>query len=70
MNSTQTGFALLMLAVAVAVLVATLMGIGAAVLAYRDGASLPAAVMSGVKALGGTLTILVAVSGVVVAAFK
>ncbi|MFE6273508.1 hypothetical protein ACFVQ9_32520 [Streptomyces goshikiensis] len=70
MNSVQNGAALLMLVVTVAALVASLVGIGAAVLVRRDGASLPTAVMSGVKALGGALTILISVFGVAVAALK
>ncbi|MGK4579615.1 hypothetical protein [Kitasatospora sp. HPMI-4] len=70
MNSTQVGFVLLTLLVTVTVLIAVLTAVAAAVLSHRGGANWSTAVVNGAKALGGTLTLLIAAAGVAIAAFK
>ncbi|WSB58643.1 hypothetical protein OIE90_33405 (plasmid) [Streptomyces cellulosae] len=70
MDLLHTHFVLFLLAMVMSLLVLVLVGASAAVLAYRAGAGLPAAITSAGKAVGQTLLILIGLAAVIVACLK
>lgn len=70
MSPTQTKIVLLVLALLTVTLGSALVGIGASLLARRDGLSRSESVLVGARAFGGTLTVLTALGAVTIEVFK